>query len=1213
MVSTRNREIFWFCLALALAISLASVGGVILYDFYTGGSDSPGRISLHPGGGILAIIISATLLTLLFQLPRVATIFGVLGLLVAITFSLVPALPFGPGLQYARINPLLLVAIGLIFLSALSALHLPKGWKFGLVSAPVVLVVGLTSFLSRWYPPLAAAGVGSIAESTLVVSPLLVLVGLTLPFLYRIYHREIPVYSRGLILVGILGILITTVTWHTMRLQYSENLKERAQTQVSQLAAATASAFHVKLALVRRLAERWEVLDGTPSEQLWQQEVSSYLRDFPEMRLIALLDRNLNSIRVESRTLDYRVWLDSFLAQEETRKWFEHVVDSKAPHLSWPLPDRKGRAHAVISVPATPEPGNPWPVVAVVDLHHVYQGLTQQQNNTLNVAVFYEEELVYDTSPNIPKSEQRHLASAVVEAHHDNVWRIDAYIGRGSLPTDELYLPPLILFGGLGLSFLVMLIHLFWRESERRSVVLTELNDTLNYHLEEERSLRQTNEKIMEFSRDLLCSISPAGRFLTVSPASEAMLGYAPGELKGRHYNLLLLPEDRDSTVEEVRKLASGQSNRASGFRTRLRHRDGHTVTVSWTAEWSQEDNALFCVGRDISDELVAETLSRERDQFFSLSPDMFCIVDLNSHFFEVNNTFVETLGYTREQLLGTSYLEVIHTDDHRKVNDAVQSLTEGEDVHNLFIRAIDTAQNEHWLQINAILSGDDLIYVVARDITESLETQERLRRSEALLSIAEKTAMIGGWTVEIPPGKVAWTPVMFDIFEVPPGEEPDLETGLSFYTDDSRATLSAAIDLCASTGIPFDEEVQFRTASGRVRWGRAIGHAVKNEKGEIVRLQGGFQDITASRQAMDQIRRYAERQATIFESITDAFFTVDKDWRFTYVNRRSEEILHKSREELLGHNLWEIFPAAIGTEFDEMYTHAVETGESVSFEGYYAPLDNWLEISAYPSEEGLAVYYRSIRERKEAQWKLEETLKELERSNRELQDFAFVASHDLQEPLRKIRAFSDRLLVKSDKLGPDERDYLERMQSAAARMQSLIMDLLSYSRITTRAKPFETCDTEAILKGVLQDMETAIAAEQANITISPLPSISGDATQLRQVFQNLISNSIKFHEPGKPPEIMIYPEDISQDSWTLVVSDNGIGFDEKYAEKIFHPFQRLHKRDAYSGTGIGMAIVKKILNRHGASVRVQSAPGEGTTFRIRFRRHETAEGIHYG
>ena len=116
MVSNRNREIFWFCLALALAISLASVGGVILYDFYTGGSDSPGRISLHPGGGILAIIISATLLTLLFQLSRVATTLGVLGLLVAITFGLLPALPFGPGLQYAKINPLLLVAIGLIFL-----------------------------------------------------------------------------------------------------------------------------------------------------------------------------------------------------------------------------------------------------------------------------------------------------------------------------------------------------------------------------------------------------------------------------------------------------------------------------------------------------------------------------------------------------------------------------------------------------------------------------------------------------------------------------------------------------------------------------------------------------------------------------------------------------------------------------------------------------------------------------------------------------------------------------------------------------------------------------------------------------------------------------------------------------------------------------------------------------------------------------------------
>ena len=238
----------------------------------------------------------------------------------------------------------------------------------------------------------------------------------------------------------------------------------------------------------------------------------------------------------------------------------------------------------------------------------------------------------------------------------------------------------------------------------------------------------------------------------------------------------------------------------------------------------------------------------------------------------------------------------------------------------------------------------------------------------------------------------------------------------------------------------------------------------------------------------------------------------------------------------------------------------------------------------------------------RKAMEQLEETMKELERSNRELQDFAFVASHDLQEPLRKIQAFSDRLIARSEDLGEREKDYLRRMQSAAGRMQALIEDLLSYSRVTTRAKPMVACNTNEILSEVLVDMETSIGRAQGKVDAETLPATWGDAMQLRQVLQNLLSNAIKFHAPDRPPVVQVRAEDITNDAWTLVVSDNGIGFDERYAEKLFHPFQRLHQKEGYPGTGIGMAIVKKILDRHGASVSLNSQPGTGTTFRIRLR-----------
>ncbi|MGF2735737.1 PAS domain-containing sensor histidine kinase [Marinobacter sp. DUT-1] len=1089
MVNALKRPAFWYCLTLALAISLGSVGLIILIDFGVSGPESVGRLALRPGGGLVALALSATFLALLLRYRWLATSLGFGLIALASLLTLAPRLPDSDWLDIAALNPLLLLVILLISLSGLAAMHLSRGWFVGLVCGPMVFGLGLLSLLSHWHPGLSGLGLGNITESTLVLSPLVMLAGLTLPFLYSIYHSKVQFYSKGLLVLGILGILVTSLSWHALRLQSGERLIERAESLAGQLEASANSAFDVKLALIRRLAERWELLDGVPSQTFWEQEVSSYLRDFPDLRLITILNREHSPVRTESRTLDYRGWLEIFLSDQQNRDWLDHTIESRNAHLSIPLVDNQDRYHAAVAVPITPGPNYSWSVLAVVDLRTVYETLTAHYDGNMHIKVYHHDQAVFDSAPDIPPTQESLLTSHRITPHHDSERRIEIYTRRGSLPPGELYLPPAVLFTGLGLSFLVMLSHFFWRQSEQRARSLAELNDVLNQHLEEERDLRTTNE-----------------------------------------------------------------------------------------------------------------TLSRERDQFFSLSPDMFCIVDLNSHFFELNETFVHTLGYTREQLLGSSYMDLIHAEDHEKTIRAVHSLTEGHEVKDLLVRAMDCEGNPHWLQINAILSADDLIYVVARDTTEQLAIEEKLRENETLLKLAERLALLGGWVVDLSTGQSVWSDGVCDIHEIPRGQAPDVEDAINFYVDEHREQIRAAVLLCMETGIPFDEELQIRTAKGNLRWVRSIGHAVQDDEGKVVKLQGAFQDITASHQAMEQIRRYAERQANIFESITDAFFTLDADWRFTYVNRKSEELLHKKREELIGHSLWEMFPEAIGTEFDDQYRHAMETGESVSFEAYYAPLDNWLEVSAYPSDEGLAVYYRSIRERKEAQQKLEAAMAELERSNRELQDFAFVASHDLQEPLRKIQAFSDRLMTKSDQFGPSEQDYLNRMQSAAGRMQQLIEDLLSYSRVTTRAMPMALCHTDDVLAGVLQDLDTAITREQARIKVQPLPDLVGDATQLRQVFQNLLSNAIKFHAPGTPPEISVYAEDVNNSGWTLVVQDQGIGFDPRYTRKLFHPFQRLHSREGYAGTGIGMAIVKKILDRHGAEITVVSVPGEGTAFRIRFK-----------
>ncbi len=250
----------------------------------------------------------------------------------------------------------------------------------------------------------------------------------------------------------------------------------------------------------------------------------------------------------------------------------------------------------------------------------------------------------------------------------------------------------------------------------------------------------------------------------------------------------------------------------------------------------------------------------------------------------------------------------------------------------------------------------------------------------------------------------------------------------------------------------------------------------------------------------------------------------------------------------------------------------------------------------------------------------LASTNTELERSNRELQDFAFVASHDLQEPLRKIQAFGDRLrTVQGPKFDDQGRDYLERMHSAAGRMHTLINDLLTFSRVTTKAQPFESTDLNTIADDVLSDLEVRIQQTGATVDRGELPTIDADPMQMRQLFQNIIANGLKFQSEGVAPHIKIKAEKVSEMAgsgrqgpfYRIMFSDNGIGFDEKYLDRIFTPFQRLHGRGEYEGTGIGLAVCRKIVERHGGELTAESTPGEGSTFYATLpEKHEKSRGV---
>lgn len=544
-------------------------------------------------------------------------------------------------------------------------------------------------------------------------------------------------------------------------------------------------------------------------------------------------------------------------------------------------------------------------------------------------------------------------------------------------------------------------------------------------------------------------------------------------------------------------------------------------------------------------------------------------------------------------------------------------------------------------------------------------------------------------------------------------------------------------------------------------------------------RAQVARADSEAARSAAEAARH---RIANILESITDAFFALDNEWRFTYINQQAEKFLHRTREELLGKNVWHEFPEATGLAFFEQYHRAISEQVSVEFEEFSPLLNKWFNVHAYPAREGLSVYFQDITERKQAQEELqrqtmrsqlfaEVTLKirqslqiekilqttvteiqrifqtdrvlifqlglqgfgkivteavnpnwpsvlgrninedyfeseylqkyshgrvytiadiekaeipdcliefmqefnvkaklavpiflkeklwglmvahqcghprqwssfetelmgqlavqigialaqaqlleqetrqreELARSNTELQQFASIASHDLQEPLRKIQAFSNRLKDKyGEVLTEQGRDYLERMQNAAQRMQILIDDLLTLSRVTTKAQPFVPVNLDQVTQEVLSDLEVCIQQNRGHVEVGNLPTIDADPIQMRQLLQNLISNALKFHRDDELQRVKIYSQWLNEQGNTprggsavpkrcqIIVEDNGIGFDEKYLDRIFNVFQRLHSRSQFEGTGMGLAICRKIAERHGGSITAASTLGQGAKF----------------
>jgi PAS domain S-box-containing protein len=376
--------------------------------------------------------------------------------------------------------------------------------------------------------------------------------------------------------------------------------------------------------------------------------------------------------------------------------------------------------------------------------------------------------------------------------------------------------------------------------------------------------------------------------------------------------------------------------------------------------------------------------------------------------------------------------------------------------------------------------------------------------------------------------------------------------------------------------------------------------------------------EVEEERKALDQrLRDQQFYTRSLLESNIDALMATDPRGIITDVNKQTEALTGCTRDELIGAPFKNYFTNPGQAEAG--IHRVLNEGKVTNYELTARARDGNETVVSYNATtfydrdrklRGVFAAARDITDRKRVEEQLKLYSDKLERSNRELQDFAQVASHDLQEPLRKILSFGDRLKSKAgDSLNEECKDCLQRMTSAAARMQTLIRDLMEFSRVDTKGQPFVNTDLGSIVREVSADLEARVEQAGGRIEIEALPTIDADPMQMRQLLQNLIGNSLKYYRPGVPPVVRISSKNLDgrregtrddtqpQPLCELSITDNGIGFDEKYLDRIFTVFQRLHSKTDYEGTGIGLAICRKIVDRHGGTITARSSPGEGATF----------------
>ncbi len=797
---------------------------------------------------------------------------------------------------------------------------------------------------------------------------------------------------------------------------------------------------------------------------------------------------------------------------------------------------------------------------------------------------------------------------AVVGTLRDEEWRLLA-LRSADAQLRLRQAKSVLIFGDLvGLLVVVGAFVSVQRDSSRRRAVEEELRES-------EEKYRMLLDGVRDYA---IFMIDPKGLVLSWNAGAERTKGYPAGEILGRNFACFFPPEDvqRGWPEELLRMTAASGRHEEQAIRMR---RDGSQFLAHVTLAALHDREGKLRGFSEISHDLSASKESEARYRgLLEAAPDAMVVVNTGGEIVLLNVQAEKQFGYRRDELVGQpvkrlipeGFAERLIADGTRTAAEALaQQIGTG-------IELIGRRKNGSAFPIEIMLSpleGAEGILVTAaiRDISVRKAAEEHLAQMEGryrgLLEAAPDAMVVVNTGGEI---------VLLNLqAEKQFGYHRDELVGQQVKNiipqgfaerliADGTRTAAEALAQQIGTGI---ELIGLRKDGTEFPIELMLSPL---EGAEGILVTAAIRDISVRKAAEAHLAQMEGRYRGLLEAAPDAMVVVDTGGEIVLLNLQAEKQFGYHRDELVGQQVKNIIPEGFAERLiaDALRSAEValaqQIGTGIELSGRRKNGTEFpLEIMLSPLEgaEGILVTaaIRDISTRKAAEAQLLQKVEELKRSNEELGQFAYIASHDLQEPLRMVASYTQLLSRRyKGRLDSDADEFIAFAVDGASRMQRLIQDLLTFSRVGTKGKDLIETSSERTLEQALINLRGTIEESGAEVTHDALPTVLADETQLVQLFQNLVGNAIKYQGPGVPRVHVSVVRDGDQ-KWMFSVRDNGLGIDPQYFERIFGMFQRLHKREEFAGTGIGLAICKKIAERHGSSITVESQPGQGSTFRF--------------